>query len=102
MIRVLKEIHYSLISVKKCSRSVHSISICPDKQYTKPIEKLNFQKQTFDQAIKGNQNLSNKQVASNKKTGKLLALPYRSRFNSCENRDTSRHRSSTKQSYTNS
>ena len=27
---------------KKCSRSGHSISTCPDKRYTKPVDKPNF------------------------------------------------------------
>ena len=40
---------------KKFSRSGHSISSCPDKRHTKPLDKPNFQKQTFNQAMKGNQ-----------------------------------------------
>ena len=50
---------------KKCSRSGHSISTCVDKRYSKLLEKPKFQKQTFNQAMEGNQNLSNKQVPSN-------------------------------------
>ena len=46
---------------KKCSRSGHSISTCP-----KPLDKTSFQKQLFNQAMKGNKNLPNKQVTSNK------------------------------------
>ena len=57
---------------KKCSRSRHSISTCPDKRYTKPFDKPNLQKQSFNQAMKGNQNLPNKQVISNNMTGKPL------------------------------
>ena len=49
---------------KKCSRSGHSISTCPDKRYTKPVDKPSFQKQTFNQAMKGIQNLPNRQVTS--------------------------------------
>ena len=50
---------------KKCSCSGHSISIWSDKRYTKPLEKSSYQKQTFNQAMKGNQNHSNKQATSN-------------------------------------
>ena len=47
---------------KKCLRSGHSISTCPEKTYTKPLDKPNFQKQIFNQAMRGNQNLPNRQV----------------------------------------
>ena len=47
---------------KKCSRSGHSISTCPEKTYTKQLDNPNFQKQTFNQAMKGNQNLPNRPV----------------------------------------
>ena len=43
--------------------------------------------------MKGNQNVANKQVTSNKMTGKLLPFPFCSRSNNRDNRDTSRHRS---------
>ena len=33
-----------LIFCKKCSRSGHSISTCPEKRYTKPLDKPNSQK----------------------------------------------------------
>ena len=75
---------------KKCSRSGHNISTCPDKRYTKPLVKPNFQKQTFNQAMKGNQNLPNIQVTSNNLTGKPLPFSYRSRSNSRENKINSR------------
>ena len=39
----------------KCSQSRQSISTCPGKRYTKPLEKPKFQKQSFKQAMKGNQ-----------------------------------------------
>ena len=50
---------------KKCPRSGHIISTCPDKIYAKSLDKPNFQKQTFNQAMKRNQDLPNKQVTSN-------------------------------------
>ena len=56
---IFKEKPVFLKFCKKCSRSGHSISMCPDKRYTKPMDKPNFQKQTFNQAMKGNQNLPN-------------------------------------------
>ena len=37
---------------KNWSRSGHSISTCPDKRYTKTLEKPYFQKQTFNRAMK--------------------------------------------------
>ena len=86
---------------KKCSRSGHSISTCPDKRYTKPLDKPNFQKQTFNQSMKGNQNLPNRQVTSNNMTGKPLPFPYRSRKNS-RDRNNSRHRSPHKHPQNNS
>ena len=49
----------------RCSRSENSISTSPDKRYTKSLEKPNYQKQTFNQAMKSNKNLPNKQVTSN-------------------------------------
>ena len=55
--------------LKKCSRSGHSISTCPLKRYTKRREKASIQKQNFNQAMKGNQNLPNKQITSNNMTG---------------------------------
>ena len=72
---------------KKYSRSGHSISTCPEKKYTKPLDKPNFQKQTFNQAMKGNQNLPNRQVTSNNMTGKPLPFSHRSRSNSREHRN---------------
>ena len=39
---------------KKCSRSEHSISACPEKRSIIPFDKPNSQKQTFNQAMKGN------------------------------------------------
>ena len=50
---------------KKCAGSRNSISKCPDKRYTKPLDKPNFHKQAFNQAMKDNQNLPNRQVTSN-------------------------------------
>ena len=78
---------------KKFSRSGHSISMCPDKRYKKQLAKPNFQKQTFNQSMKGNQNLPNRQVTSNNMTGKQLPFSYRSRSNNREHRNNSRHRS---------
>ena len=78
---------------KKCIRSGHSISTCPEKNYTKPLEKPNFQKQTFNQARKGNQNLPNRRVTSNIMTGKPLPFSHHSCSNSREQRSRSRHRS---------
>ena len=49
----------------RCSRSANSISTCPDKRYTKSLEKPSYQKQTFNQAMKSNKKLLNKQVTSN-------------------------------------
>ena len=86
----------------KCSQSGHSASTGPNKRYTKPLDKPNLQKQTFNQAMKGNQNLPNKQVTSNNMTGKPLPFSYRSRSNSRDRRDNSRHRSPTKSSPSNS
>ena len=86
---------------QKCSRSGHSISTCPDKRYTKPVDKPNFQKQIFNQAMKGNQNFPNRQVTSNNMTGKPLPFPYRSRSNS-RDRNNSRHRSPHKHPQNNS
>ena len=73
--------------------SGHSISTCPEKNYTKPLEKPNFQKQTFNQARKGNQNLPNRRVTSNIMTGKPLPFSHHSCSNSREQRSRSRHRS---------
>ena len=87
---------------KKCSRSEHSISTCPEKRYTKPLDKPNFQKQTFNQAMKGNQNLPNRQFTSKNMTGKLLPFSHRSRSNSREQRNHSRNRSPNKFSRNNS
>ena len=81
---------------KECSRSGHSISTRPEKRYTKPLDKPNFQKQTFNQAMKGNQNIPNRQVTSNNTTGKPLPLSHRSRSNSRAQRNHSRHRSPNK------
>ena len=72
---------------KKCLRSGHSIALsscCPKKRYTKPLDKPKFQKQTFNQALTGNQNFPNRQVTSNNMTGKPLPWSYRSRSNSKE------------------
>ena len=74
MTQILTGNHYSLI-VGKNSRSGHSICSYPEKRYIKPLEKHNFQKQTFNQAMKGNQNLPNKQVTSNNMTVKLYHFP---------------------------
>ena len=77
---------------KKCSRSGHIISTCPEKGYKKPLDKPKFQKQTFNQAMKGNQNLPNRQVTSNILTGKQLPFSHGSRSNNREHRNNSRHR----------
>ena len=63
---------------KKCSHSGHSISTCPDKRYKKPLDKSNLRKQIFNQAMKVNQNLPNKQVTSNNMTGNPLLFSHRS------------------------
>ena len=73
---------------KNCSRSGHSVSTCPDKRYTKHLENANFQKKTIIQAMRGNQNLPNKQVTLNNMTGKPLPFSYRSSSNSRKNLDT--------------
>ena len=73
---------------KKCSRSGQNISICVDKRYTKHIEKPSFQKHIFNQAMKGNQTLPNKQVTLNKMTDKPLQFSHRSKSNSREHRNT--------------
>ena len=52
--------------------------------------------------MKGNQNLPNRQVTSNNMTGKPLPFSYRSRSNSRENINNSRHRSPHKFSQNNS
>ena len=52
--------------------------------------------------MKENQNLPNRQVTSNNMTGKPLPFSYRSRSNSRENRNKSRHRSPYKFSQINS
>ena len=80
----------------KCSRSGHSNPTCPEKRYIKPLDKPNFHKQTFHQAMKGNQNIPNRQVTSNNMTGKPLSFSNRSRSNSREHRNHSRHRSPNK------
>ena len=87
---------------KKCSSSGHSISARPEKRYIKPLDKHNFQKQTFNQAMKGNQNLPNRQVTSNNMTGRPLPFSHRSRSNGREHRNHSRHRSQNKFSENNS
>ena len=86
---------------KKCSRSGHTNSTCPKKRYTKPLDKRNFLKQTFNQAMEGNQNLPNRQVTSNNMTSKPLTFSHRSRSNSREQRNYSRHRSPNKISQNN-
>ena len=86
---------------KKCSRSGHSISTCSDKKYTKQLRNPIFQKQIFNQAMKGKQNLPDKQANSNSLTGKPLQFPSRSRRNSRDNRDSSRQRISNKLSHPN-
>ena len=78
---------------KKFSRSGHSISTCPDKR---SLDKPNFQKQNFNQAMKDNQNLPNRKVTSNNMTGKPLPFSHRSRSNSREHCNKSRHRSPNK------
>ena len=52
--------------------------------------------------MKGNQNLPNKQVTSNNMTGKPLPFSHRSRSNSRDQRNHSRHRSPNKFSQNNS
>ena len=52
--------------------------------------------------MKGNQNVPNKQVTSNNMTGKPLPFPHRSRSNSREHRNNSKHRRPNKFSQTNS
>ena len=37
---------------KNCSRPGHSISTCPEKRYTKPLDKPNLQRQIFNQTRK--------------------------------------------------
>ena len=75
------------------TRGVHDQdSISPDKRNAKPLVKPKLQKQTFNQALKGIQNLPKKQIALNIMTGKLLPLPCRSRSNSRDNRETFRHK----------
>ena len=91
-----KEKPFFSIFCKNCSRSEHSISTCLGKRYTKLLNKPNFQKQTFNQAMKGNQNLPNRHVKSNNMTGKPLSLSNRCRSNSGEQRNHSRHRSPNK------
>ena len=61
-----------------------------------------FKKQTFNQAMRGNQNLPNRQVTSNNMTGKPLPSSYRSRSNSRDQRNHSRHRSPNKIAQNNS
>ena len=68
----------------------------------KPLDKPNFHKQTFHQAMKGNQNIPNRQVTSNNMTGKPLPFSHRSCSNSREHRNHSRHRSPNKFSQNNS
>ena len=87
---------------KKCSRSGHNISTCPEKRYSKPLDDPNFHKQTLNRAMKGNQNLPNRQISSNNMRGKPLPFSYHSRSNSREHRNNSRHRSSNKFSQSNS
>ena len=87
---------------KKCSRSRHSISSCPDRRYTKPLDKPNFQKEIYNQAMKSTQNFPNKQVTSNNMTGKPLSFSYRSQSNSRDRLDNSRLRSPNKSSNLNS
>ena len=45
---------------KRSSRSGHRIFTCPKKSYINSLEKP--KKQTFNQAVKGKQNLPNKQM----------------------------------------
>ena len=87
---------------KKGSRSAHSISTWPEKCYTKPLDMPKFQKQTFNQAIKRNQNLPNREITSNNMTGKPLPFSYCSRSKSREHRNNSRHRNPSKFSQSNS
>ena len=87
---------------KNCSRSGHSNSTCPEKRYTKPLDKPNFQTQSFNQAMKGNQNLPNRQVTSTNMTTKQLPFSHRSCSNSREHKNHSRHRSPKKFSQNNS
>ena len=76
---------------RKCSRSGHSISLVLTKHKQNHLK--NVQKQIFNQAMKGNRNLPNKQVKSNNMTGKPLSFSYRSRSKSRDRLDNSRHRS---------
>ena len=87
---------------KKCSRSGHSISNCPDKRYPKPLLKLNFRKEKFYQAIMAKKNPPNKQVTSNNLTAKSQPFTYHTRSNGRDHRNTSRHRSSDRASNHNS
>ena len=87
---------------KKCSRSGHDIFNCPDRRYTKPLDRPNFQEQASNQAMKRNQNVPNKQVTSNNVTGKPLPFSHCSRSNSRDRRVNSRHRSPNKSSHLNS
>ena len=57
--------------------------------------KIKCQKQTFNQAMKGNQNLLNRQVTSNNMTGKPLPISHCSRSKSREHCNNSRHISQT-------
>ena len=86
---------------KKCSCSGHSNSTCLER-YIKPLEKPYFQKQTLNQPMKGNQNLLNRQVTSNNMTGKPIPFSHRSRSNSRDYRNHSRHRNPKKFSENNS
>ena len=78
--------------LQKCSRSGHSISTRPEKGYTKPLDKPNFQKEAFNQAMKGNQHLPNRHITSHNMTGKPLPLPSRFLSNSRGHRNNSRRR----------
>ena len=71
---------------------VQDFSTCPEKMYTKPLDKPNFQKQIFNQAMKCNQNLPNRQVSSKNMTGKPLPFSHRPRSNNREHRNNSRQR----------
>ena len=81
-----------------CSGHEHFFLRVPRKGVKKPLDKPNFQKQTFNQAMKCKQNLPNRQVTLNNMTGKPLPFPRRSRSNSREHRNHSRHRSPNKSS----
>ena len=69
------------------------ISACLDLKSTRPVDKPNFPKQTFSQAMKGHLNLLNKQLTSGNATDKPFPVACQYRSNSIGNRKTSSRRS---------